>query len=330
MIRFIIHADHQLTLRPYLDEWAGDFADMIAVSSYDELFRSARVPLCTHVFTDLERLSTGEREDAAYFWHGLERADASLRLLNHPLRALRRYQLLRLLKEEGVNDFDVYRVDESRIPAKFPVFLRREDDHAGPETDLIESPTALANAIHEMIAQGRSTESRIVTEYCAQAGSDGVYRKYGAFYVDGVVIPRHVLFSENWMVKGSSKIMTTKLAAEERKYLVANPHAARIGEIFRLARIDYGRIDYAIVDDRIQVYEINTNPTIIHAGHTVRDEKKQRFTTALTAAFAPLAHGPGERAVASVVLEPPLKDLRARLSSRLCQLFFGRQFRAPI
>ena len=33
--------------------------------------------------------------------------------------------------------------------------------------------------------------------------------------------------------------------------------------LFDLARIDYGRIDYSVVDGRIQVWEINTNPMIL-------------------------------------------------------------------
>jgi hypothetical protein len=80
----------------------------------------------------------------------------------------------------------------------------------------------------------------------------------------------------------------------------------------------------------MQVYEINTNPTIIHAGPTIRDEKKQRFTAALTAAFVTLARGGGDGPVPSLALDPPLKGLRARCASRLCQALFGRQFRKPI
>jgi hypothetical protein len=31
-------------------------------------------------------------------------------------------------------------------------------------------------------------------------------------------------------------------------------------QIFQLARVQYGRIDYSTIGDRIQVWEINTNP----------------------------------------------------------------------
>ena len=42
-----------------------------------------------------------------------------------------------------------------------------------------------------------------------------------------------------------------------------NPHEAELRAIFKLARIDYGRIDYGIKDGQIQVWEINTNPMLL-------------------------------------------------------------------
>jgi hypothetical protein len=53
------------------------------------------------------------------------------------------------------------------------------------------------------------------------------------------------------------------LVDEELAYVRTNPHQADLREIFAAARIDYGRIDYAIKDGRIQVWEINTNPQIM-------------------------------------------------------------------
>jgi hypothetical protein len=62
------------------------------------------------------------------------------------------------------------------------------------------------------------------------------------------------------------KIPTTEWSEEgirlERRYLEDNPHAGQLRRCFELAHIDYGRIDYGLVGDSIQVWEINTNPTI--------------------------------------------------------------------
>src|SRR6185503_2337623 len=101
------------------------------------------------------------------------------------------------------------------------------------------------------------------------------------------------------------------------------PHAERIAEVFRIARTDYGRIDYTFVGGRLQTYEINLNPTVINAGPLERTAKKTRFTEALTAAFVRLEaaspDGLGTRP-RMLRLEPPLKERRARVSSRVFRL----------
>ena len=49
----------------------------------------------------------------------------------------------------------------------------------------------------------------------------------------------------------------------EREYLESNPHEAVMRETFEMAHLDYGRCDYAVIDGRIQVWEINTNPIVL-------------------------------------------------------------------
>jgi len=49
---------------------------------------------------------------------------------------------------------------------------------------------------------------------------------------------------------------------EEMHYLQSNPHQAELRRIFDLANIRFGRIDYAVADRCIQVWEINTNPRL--------------------------------------------------------------------
>jgi hypothetical protein len=332
MLRFIVRAGHRLTMQPYLEEWAGDFASRVEVISYDELFRSRKVPLVTHVFTDLECLTPEDREQAAFFWNQLERGPNSVRLLNHPLRAMRRFELLRHLHEQGINDFDVYRLNDPRKPKRFPVFLRVENDHNGPESTLIYNQVELDQAVERMFRQGKCAEERMITEFNAQKSPQGAYLKYGVFFIDGAVIPRHILFSTDWLVKGKSSFVDEQVIAEETKFLAENPHAQQVREVFRLAKIDYGRIDYGMVDGRIQVYEINSNPTIFSAGPWPHTPKKQRFATALTECFRRLEEstsqsGPKPR---WVTLDRPLKDWRGRLASTVCDWVFGRQFRPII
>jgi hypothetical protein len=44
--------------------------------------------------------------------------------------------------------------------------------------------------------------------------------------------------------------------------MASDPHAAAVARIFELTQIDYGRVDYGLLDGAVQVWEINTNPMI--------------------------------------------------------------------
>jgi len=160
MIRFVVHAAHRLTMLPYLERWAGPFRSHIEMVAYDQLFRTTRLPVRAHVFTDIERLGADDLERAAKLFETLRSASPDLPLLNHPLRVRRRYELLRTLHDAGINDFNVYRLSEARKPRRFPVFLRSENDHAGPETELITSQADLDVAVEAFAREGKSRETK--------------------------------------------------------------------------------------------------------------------------------------------------------------------------
>jgi hypothetical protein len=52
------------------------------------------------------------------------------------------------------------------------------------------------------------------------------------------------------------------MVQEELEFVSQNPHHEQLLKIFELAGVEYGRIDYAIKDGRVQTWEINLNPTI--------------------------------------------------------------------
>jgi hypothetical protein len=82
------------------------------------------------------------------------------------------------------------------------------------------------------------------------------------------------------------------LLEEQIRYLESNPHEKQLMEIFRLARIEWGRIDYSLLDGRIQVWEINTNPHIIRRPEKIKKEilpAYARFVELLRPAFSELA-----------------------------------------
>lgn len=80
--------------------------------------------------------------------------------------------------------------------------------------------------------------------------------------------------------------------AIEHAYLDANPHEAELREIFDLAGINYCRIDYGMKDGHIQVWEINTNPTILKGRHlnSPREPIHRRFAAAYRDAIDALGH----------------------------------------
>ena len=104
-----------------------------------------------------------------------------------------------------------------------------------------------------------------MVEFADTAGPDGLYHKYGAYYVAGRVVPRSLVFRSDWMVKAARRpeVPVWEHVALEREYLDTNPHEPWIRDIFSAAHIDYGRIDYSMHGDRPTVWEINTNPTPI-------------------------------------------------------------------
>jgi hypothetical protein len=64
------------------------------------------------------------------------------------------------------------------------------------------------------------------------------------------------------VVKGTNVELDDDLRAKEYEYLRDNPHEDLLREVFRLAEIDYGRVDYTVVGGRVQIFEINTNPNV--------------------------------------------------------------------
>ena len=68
------------------------------------------------------------------------------------------------------------------------------------------------------------------------------------------------------MVKHDIHAYTSEAAREEREYMDENPDEPWLREVFDLAQIGYGRIDYSFRGDEPQIWEINLNPTIGRIG----------------------------------------------------------------
>ena len=210
------------------------------------------------IFTDIERLRGDELQAASDFATRLTMDPARWRVLNDPRQVKLRYALLRDLSGAGINDFRVFRLAEIPADARYPLFLRGENDHQGAVTGLLHNAQELQAASRNLPDRDRL----LAVEYLSYLRADGVFVKYSMMRIGDDVVPRHVLFSREWVLKDPDMV-DDRLMLEEDLYVRESPHRIAALEIFQRAGIDYGRIDYTLANGRIQVFEINTNPIVL-------------------------------------------------------------------
>jgi hypothetical protein len=269
MIFYLVTKSGADTMVRFFQHWGRTMAQRMTPLPYEELLKAQTLRPGTYIFSDIERLSPNGAEFVAQVWETLDKAlGKTVRLLNHPTRSMRRYELLRALYERGMNKFTVYRLTDEPHLRRYPVFLRGENDHMGPYTALIYTEAELVAAVAGLLEKGHRREDLVVVEFCDTSDEEGLFRMYTAFKIGKRIIPRSIVFSRNWVIKrgGDKKALEDHRRAwllEMREFVEANPHTERLREIFELARIDYGRMDYGLLDGLPQVWEINTNPHIV-------------------------------------------------------------------
>jgi hypothetical protein len=130
----------------------------------------------------------------------------------------------------------------------------------------------------------------------------------------------HILVSRHWMLKVADIVDASTLCAEEAFFREPS-HMDLVKRAFEIARIDYGRIDYAVQGDRIVVFEINTNP-----GHTPRRARlhaeriplQERAVAPIVEAFRALDRdAPGGGEIPAFGSADRARVLRARVAARL-------------
>ncbi|MCR4289248.1 MAG: hypothetical protein NUV86_03185 [Candidatus Scalindua sp.] len=274
-------------MKRFLNSWGIELTPKIRIIPYEQIRALKGICRGTYIFSDIERLTEEQSKLATEVWEELSSGQKGVRLLNHPMLSMRRYQLLRTLKESGLNSFNLYRLAEELMPKQFPVFIRVENDHRGSLTPLIRTPEELQAVISKFSQQGDALEDKVAIEFCDTSDEKGIFRKYSAFIVGNRIVPRHVLFSRNWVVK-HPELTDISMIREENHYIESNPHERQLRKLFQMARISYGRIDYGILNGRLQVWEINTNPNIMGSISSSIPERlgiHQFFLKHITSAF---------------------------------------------
>lgn len=268
MLVFLLKAKAKYTVTSYLEYWSPDLQEAVSVRTYESLGDAGLLPAGTYVFCDQERWSSRECVVARELWRQLALAGPSHVLLNDPSRVLPRFELLKLLHAQGQNLFDVHWPAAAFLRTRFPAFLHSAGDHDGALSPLIFNRLQLIRWLFRRV-RPRRWGKLLVEEFC-DVSSHGRFAKYSSFNFGGVIMPRHVFHGLSWCLK-DTELLDAALLADYEQYLATNPHSTQLAGIFRLAGIDYGRIDYALKDGQIQVWEINTNPMIIGFADTVRD-----------------------------------------------------------
>lgn len=241
---------------------AARLVDRVRLLAFDKLFAEPELPVESCIFAGIDQLTPVGRRIAGQCRDALAHAATDVLLLNDPLRTFTRYQLLDTAFECGINRFRATRATSMLQPFRFPVFVRSDREHTGGLTPLIRSRRDLAVALLRLTAHGFRVRDLLVVEYCNTVDSSGVYRKYSAFIVGDQIIPRALVHSRDWITKDNDRIITADTAAEELRYVTGNPHEAWLRNVFRMAQVGYGRVDYGLLDDTPQVWEINLCPTI--------------------------------------------------------------------
>lgn len=266
MLHFFLTSGHAYTVRPFIGSWPDRLRTPIKLIPYSELIRKRELPRGAFIFADIERLSTGQARALEPVWEQIAAQLPAEAVLNHPTCSMSRFNLLKYAYEQGINDFNVYWVSEGGLPERYPVFIRQASEHNGNLTPLLHSEKELHKALESLPNKAKIYHDLMIVEFCDISDDQGIYRKYAAFRVGDAIIPRHLFFGQKWMQKFAGNMEDNdSMLEEECAYMEQNPHEPLLRKVADAAGLRYGRIDYGIKDGRVQIWEMNTNPTLIHA-----------------------------------------------------------------
>lgn len=261
MIHFLVPAAGAFSVDEYLTKENQAFRDRFRVIRYEDLASQPGFRRGAYALAGLDQLSASAGRSVVSLCEQL-RAAGGVRFLNSPTGTLRRVALINTLHRLGRSDFRIVRAGDDLRDLRYPVYLRQERFHGGNISPLLNSPAEVERALGHAVLAGYPWHDILVVEFCPTANADGVYRKYAAFRVGPTVLARSCYVGRQWMLKFDGSEFTRSTVSEESGYVRNNPHADQLMEIFDIAGVEYGQIDYSIKGGRIQPWEINLNPTI--------------------------------------------------------------------
>src|SRR5436853_6089499 len=121
MIYFIVPAARENMFREYLAMWGRGVAERVRIQHYETLLQRTLLERGTYVLSTLDQLAPA-MESALEDLHRRISGTEGFRFLNHPLRTLRRYELLTELARLKWNDFRAVHAAADLAGLRYPVF----------------------------------------------------------------------------------------------------------------------------------------------------------------------------------------------------------------
>src|SRR5690606_12478798 len=121
---------------------------------------------------------------------------------------------------------------------------------------------AAKGALEAALLAGYPVRDLLFVEYAAETDPEtGGFQKHSAFKIGDRIIRANTVNDKSWMAKNGTRGMATPAQyREERLEMDAYPHEEFVRRVFDAAGLDFGRIDFGIVEGRPQAYEVNSNP----------------------------------------------------------------------
>lgn len=312
MIHFLTLPEGAGHIDIFIDRYDRSYSRRLHEMTYQQLLNRGIAKPGVYIFTDRDRMNIHQRKVAGAIRRKLTQAGPGFKVLGDPEKQLGRFELLDRLSKDGVNDYRVHLAPNlNPDDLRFPVFVRIEDDHMGPRTELLTSWEEVVRSVAGLVLAGFAKERILVIEFVETQCEDGLYRKYGSFRIGDRIVCQHILHSNAWLGKRESTIRTPDLVDISDNFYHTNPHQGLLMPIFEKAGIDYGRIDYSFAGDRIQVWEINDNPMYVgrNPARLSRVKKAEGFMRAFDVLEARLEAGE------PVPIALDMADLRGALVS---------------
>ena len=326
MLYFLISKSAGYTVEGFLGRRGKSLTDVIVPLFYDDLYKRQALRPGTAIFTDMDRVKLSGHKYLESLYDHLSKYAPDLRVINHPTKFLARYELLKTLYEQGINNYQIKKASDDLSDLTFPVYLRSARGHNLILSGLLNNPSELEQAIREKRVWGNALQEIYVIEFCDTSDENGVFTKYAAFRIpagpDGrpaQIVPRHINFDKHWVVKSSGHLLDHDLHMQMRDQFISyhetNPHRDWLERICKIANLEYGRLDYGILNGKPQLWEINTNPSFgpvrVKDGNTpfraIKEPYYQAFYHTFLPALRQLAEEPPK--AQSIPLDEMSKEL---------------------